>query len=343
MTSISPINNNSTALTLLRTATQTKASGPSQSAASQILASMIPTGKDPMQMAEGTISRILFGSGQIITGASFSDVKGSDGNDIIRTGAGSSVDGGAGDDDIEAGPSSSVSGGAGNDHIVGSSYSNINGDDGDDSLTALFTHNTVNGGGGNDQIDAISFGNRLNGGAGNDTITVLSDNSVDGGDGDDTIVAGPGSTINGGTGNDTIQLSGGPRTGPSADLFTGSGSTVTYSAGDGKDTLSLQGGASTLKLGDGLTSANTHISVSGNKAIISFDGNEGDQITINLGSQSSLAVTFGDGTTQNIDWDSDPAAAIKSPLAQKVADQLTALSDRSVAVPNSTFSAYLEH
>lgn len=86
---------NSTALTLLKGSAQSAAAATKQSAASQLLSSISGVNLDPLKQAEGQITRILLESGgQFIVGSAFSDITGTDKDDIIRAGPGSGVNGG---------------------------------------------------------------------------------------------------------------------------------------------------------------------------------------------------------------------------------------------------------
>ncbi|WP_237352798.1 hypothetical protein [Rhizobium leguminosarum] len=105
---------NSTALTLLKGSSQSSAAATKQSAASRILSSISGVNLDPLKQAEGQITRILLESGgQFIIGGAFSDITGTDKDDIIRAGPGSGVNGGAGDDIISGSFKMDISGGAG--------------------------------------------------------------------------------------------------------------------------------------------------------------------------------------------------------------------------------------
>jgi hypothetical protein len=199
-----------------------------------------------------------------------SRASGGDGNDTIRAWSNSQVDGGTGDDYIDAWSDTRVDGGAGNDDIFAWSSSDVTGGDGDDRITA---HSET----------------RVDGGAGNDYITVHSDSRASGGDGNDSILARSDSIVDGGKGDDMISL--------------GPNGVATFSLGDGKDTVrAISGG--TLMLGEGFSAEAMTVtyvegSEGGRTAILSFDGNDTDQITVKVGA-SPLTVTFTDGTTQEI-------------------------------------------
>jgi Ca2+-binding RTX toxin-like protein len=246
-------------------------------------------------MAEGAITRILYGDSQVIVGGASSNVQGTDGDDIIWTGIGSSVSGGAGNDIITAGPLSTISGGDGDDQISTQGGSTVDGGAGNDTINTA-SYSTVTGGDGDDRISA---GGRsvVYGGAGADIISI-DNGEAHGGDGADTFMTSQrGNRIEGGAGDDTIHLFG--------------DTVLNYSAGDGSDTIRIFYGNSTLQLGEGFTAENTKISIEGNKAVISFDGDESDQLTVNLYdafSRGSLTVAFSDGSTQELNF--DPAASM---------------------------------
>lgn len=316
MTSISTVNN-STALTLLRKVAEYTANSGSKapgSGASQILSALSRQGIDPLKMAEGTIASILYGNGEIIVGGASSNVQGTDGDDVIWAGIGSSVSGGAGNDIITAGPFSTVSGGDGDDQISTHGGSTIDGGAGNDAINTA-AYSTVTGGDGDDRIYA---GGRsvVYGGAGADNISV-SNGEAHGGDGADTFMTlQSGNRIEGGAGDDTVYLFG--------------DTVLNYSAGDGSDTIRIFSGNSTLQLGEGFTAENTKISIDGNKAVISFDGDESNQLTVNLNdafTRGSLTVAFSDGSTQELNF--DPAAS----MLGKYSSNYAGLMDK----------AYLEH
>ncbi len=297
MTSISTVNN-STALTLLRKVAEYNAKSsakPAGSGASQILSAVSGQGTDPLKMAEGTIASILYGNGQVIVGGVNSNVQGTDGDDIIRVGIGSSVNGGAGNDIISAGPFSTISGGDGDDAISTQGGSTVYGGAGNDTI-GTGPYSTVTGGDGDDRIVALA-GSIVNGGAGADIISVNYNSEAHGGDGADTILSGQdGNRIDGGAGDDDISLSG--------------DALLNYSAGDGSDTIRIFSGNSTLQLGEGFTAENTKIAIDGDKAFITFDGDESTQLTVKLSEVSpdgSLTLAFSDGSTQKLNL--DPSAS----------------------------------
>ncbi|MBY5835896.1 calcium-binding protein (plasmid) [Rhizobium leguminosarum] len=304
---------NSTALTLLKGSSQSAAAPTKQSAASQILSSISGGNLDPLKQAEGQITRILLESGgQFIIGGASSDIIGTDKDDIIRAGPGSWVNGGDGDDIISGSFEMNISGGAGNDTISVGSGSTIDGGEGNDTISAFGGSmvlggsggdtisagigNTVIGGAGDDTISA-AFENTVIGGVGNDAIVAAHRNSIDAGAGDDTISAGIGNTITGGTGNDKITISG-----LQAESYGSgsSGSTVKFEVGDGQDSISLIQSSSTVELGEGFTAENTKVTITGNKATISFDGNDNDGISVDFFFGSALTLSFADGNTLEV-------------------------------------------
>ncbi len=305
MTSISTVNN-STALTLLRKVAEYNAKSsakPAGSGASQILSALSGQGIDPLKMAEGAITRILYGNGQVIVGGVNSNVQGTDGDDIIRVGIGSSVSGGAGNDIISAGPFSTVSGGGGDDSISTQGGSTIDGGAGNDTIDTG-PYSTVTGGDGDDWITtagrSVAYG-----GTGADNIAVSYEGKAYGGDGADTIFSVQGGNqIDGGAGDDTLILMG--------------DTTLTYSAGDGNDRIDISWGDSTLQLGEGFTAENTKIAIDGNKAVITFDGDESTHLTVYLRDKvapGSLTLAFSDGSTQKVAYDPSSSMYGKTPSA----------------------------
>ncbi|NZD65272.1 calcium-binding protein [Rhizobium sp. WYCCWR 11290] len=319
---------NSTALTLLKGSSQSAAAATKQSAASQILSS-ISGNLDPLKQAEGQITRILLeNGGQFIIGGAFSDITGTDNDDVIRAGPGGGVNGGAGDDIISGSFLMDISGGTGNDQISVSTDSTIDGGGGNDAIS-VGNRNTVAGGagddtisaGGNNTIDAgagndtinAAFENTVIGGVGNDTIGAAHRNSLDAGAGDDTISAGIGNTITGGTGNDKITISG-----LQAESYGNgsSGSTVKFEVGDGQDSISLIQSSSTVELGEGFTAENTKVTITGNKATISFGGNDNDGISVDFFFGSALTLSFADGNTLEVKPGETPMPSFVSSYGQ---------------------------
>jgi Ca2+-binding RTX toxin-like protein len=299
--------NNSAALTLLKGAS--KSAAPAQSVASQILSSVSGVNLDPLKQAEGAITRILLESGgQLIIGGAFSGITGTDKDDFISAGPGSSIEGGDGDDFLGGSFLMHISGGAGNDTIGVSVESTIDGGDGDDTLSAgggskiiggagndtinAGVGNTVHAGTGNDTISA-GKGNTVNAGTGTDEIVAANGNTIDAGTGDDTIYAGVGNTIVGGAGNDKINIGGTDAT---------RGSTIKFAVGDGQDSITLLRSSSTLELGEGFTAANTKVTISDNKATISFNGNETDGISVEFFLGSALTLSFSDWAARRRRW-----------------------------------------
>ncbi|EJC70935.1 putative calcium-binding protein [Rhizobium leguminosarum bv. viciae WSM1455] len=288
--SSSTASGHSTALTLLKGSAQSAAAATKQSAASQILSSISGVNLDPLKQAEGQITSILLeNGGQFIIGGAFSSITGTDKDDIIHAGPDSTVNGGAGDDIISGSFLMTISGGAGNDTISVGSGSTIEGGDGNDALSAGGGSSVI-GGEGDDTLFA-GVGNTVVGGVGNDAIVASLNNTVDAGVGDDTITAGIGNTITGGAGNDKITIGGNQ-----AEL----GSTVKFAVGDGQDSITLLRSSSTLELGEGFSAANTKVTISDNKATISFDGNENDGISVDFYLGSALTLSFADGSTLEV-------------------------------------------
>jgi Ca2+-binding RTX toxin-like protein len=195
---------------------------------------------------------------------------------------------------------------SGGQFIIGGAFSSITGTDKNDIVYAG-PGSSVDGGDGDDIISG-SVQMHISGGAGNDTISVSGDSTIDGGDGDDTLFAGGGSSILGGAGNDLIlgnvgnTITGG--TGNDKITIGGNdarlGSTIKFAAGDGQDSITLLRSSSTLELGEGFTAANTKVTISDNKATISFDGNETDGIAVDFYLGSALALSFSDGSALEI-------------------------------------------
>ncbi|WP_245372382.1 calcium-binding protein [Rhizobium leguminosarum] len=268
---------NSTALTLLKGSAQSAAAATKQSAASQILSSISGVNLDPLKQAEGQITRILLESGgQFIIGDASSDIIGTDKDDIIRAGPGSWVNGGAGDDIIRGSFEMHISGGAGNDSI------------------SVTSHSTIDGGEGNDTLFA-GLESTMTGDAGDDAIIAWRNNTIDAGAGNDTIQVGIGNIVRGGTGNDKIVISG-----IQAESYGSSGSTVKFAIGDGQDSLTLARSASTVELGEGFTAENTKVTITDNKATISFGGNENDGLSVDFLFGSALTLSFADGSTLEV-------------------------------------------
>ncbi|NKM49249.1 calcium-binding protein [Rhizobium leguminosarum bv. viciae] len=310
--SSSAASGNSTALTLLKGSAQSAAASTKQSAASQILSSISGVNLDPLKQAEGQITRILLESGgQFIIGGAFSDIIGTDKDDVIRAGPSGGVNGGAGDDIISGSFLMDISGGTGNDQISVSTDSTIDGGGGNDAIS-VGNRNTVAGGAGDDTISA-AFENTVIGGVGNDTIGAAHRNSLDAGAGDDTISAGIGNTITGGTGNDKIAISG-----LQAESYGNgsSGSTVKFEVGDGQDSINLIQSSSTVELGEGFTAENTKVTITGNKATISFNGNENDGISVDFFFGSALTLSFADGNTLEVKPGETPMPSFVSSYGQ---------------------------
>lgn len=283
MTSVSSVNNTA-ALAIMKSIVESNGANGQQAKASTPSSQISSMVSNTAQQAIGEITRILLeNGGQVIIGGAFSDIQGGDGDDYIFAEAGSSVNGGAGNDYIEAGPSSTVHGGAGNDYINASSYSQAYGDDGDDSIM-LFSSRGSTGSGGNGDDYVLVVGGRatLNGNEGNDKLSAF----------------GHGNVLDGGTGDDVVTVVNGPMHTKEYDTET---SIIKFAAGDGKDTVRLLDAEATLQLGDGLSSEKTKVTISGDLAVLTFDGNDSDQITIAMSSKSSLTIAFADGSEMKLD------------------------------------------
>lgn len=85
-----------------------------------------------------------------------------------------------------------------------------------------------------------------------------------------------------------------------AESYGRSGSTVKFAVGDGQDSLTLIRSSSTVELGEGFTAENTKVTISGNKATISFNGNENDRISVDFLGGSALTLSFADGGTLEV-------------------------------------------
>ena len=210
---------------------------------------------------------------------------GSKGNDTIMVGTQNSVvHGGGGNDYIRA--SGEIYGDQGNDKIEGSG--NLYGDDGNDTIKVRGNGSTAYGGAGNDVITLQQAdGSTAHGGAGNDKISVQFS---------------AGATVEGGKGDDRITVF-------TMDHKRADGATVVrFNVGDGKDFIKATHSDIVLELGEGFTAENTKVSYSedGETAIVTFDGNEDDQLTIKRrdwgdDSASTFTLKFADGSTREID------------------------------------------
>lgn len=211
---------------------------------------------------------------------------------------------GKGGETIISNRGGNISGGAGNDTIIaGTLNSVIHGGDGNDYIRAA---GEIYGGKGNDTIDGQG---KVYGGEGDDTITLLgrgvSGSTVYGGTGNDTINVryGGDSTIEGGKGDDFIAISNQPNS-----RADGETATVRFNVGDGKDYIRATHSDVVLELGEGFTAENMKISYSedGKTAIVTFDGNEDDQLTIsNIDfrnqAASTFTIKFADGSTHELE------------------------------------------
>lgn len=285
MTSVSSVNNTA-ALAIMKSIVESNGANGQQAKASTPSGQISSMVSNTAQQAIGEIARILLeNGGQVIIGGAFSDIQGGDGDDYIFAEAGSSVNGGAGNDYIEAGPSSTVHGGAGNDYMNTSSYSLAHGDEGDDYIVLTGTRTTAFGDEGNDVLESMMDGVTLHGNAGNDRLSA----------------SGNGNLLEGGKGDDVVSVIGGIMQTRSENRGVTDASIIKFAVGDGKDTVRLLDAKATLQLGDGLSSEKTKVTISGDLAVLTFDGNDGDQITIAMTSKSSLTIAFADGSEMKLD------------------------------------------
>lgn len=242
--------------------------------------------RDAARRWQAMAVRILIGgaSDDMLESSANSRVDAGGGNDTVDVWTDSKVLAGEGDDSVRAWSGSDVDGGAGDDLLEVWSDSRVDGGAGNDTIRA-WSNTEVFGGEGDDIIDAWSE-SRVEGGAGNDNIYAWSDSYVSGGDGDDLISAHSGSIVSGGRGNDQISL------GPDA--------TATFALGDGKDTLRAFVGG-TLEFGPGFSMDKMKVTYAenGSSFVLSFEGNEADQIYVQGG--SPLTVTFSDGANRTIE------------------------------------------
>ena len=237
-----------------------------------------------------------------LSGWSRSLADGGDSNDVIDVWSDSVVDAGAGNDSVRAWSGSVVYGGAGNDQIDVWSDSAVDAGDGDDMVRA-WSNTVTMGGAGNDTISAWSD-SQVDGGAGNDAISVWSNGRAYGGSGDDTISARVGGYVEGGAGDDTIDADNGTIVsgGTGDDVISADrGATVLFNVGDGKDTFFALRDV-TIKLGEGLSAENMNVTMSGNRATLSF-GDGSDQLTLNLTGVYPVNISFADGTSMEIKAD----------------------------------------
>ena len=212
------------------------------------------------------------------------------GGELIVSNSGGKLNGGAGNDTIVAGAGSVIHAGEGNDYIR--SAGQLYGDKGNDRIEGW---GNLYGGKGDDTITLTHRASAAYGGAGNDKIIVRA-GSVFTGYGD--------ATAEGGKGNDFIQISG-----DAPSRAAGETTTVRFNVGDGKDHIEANRADVVLELGEGFTADNMKISYSeyGETAIITFDGNEDDQITIaNVDSvrdeaASTFTIKFADGSTYELE------------------------------------------
>ena len=281
-------------------------------------------GNDTIRSYDGSVVDGLAGDDAIDV-YDHSYVDGGDGNDTISTYDHAVVIGGDGDDKIGTYDHSYILGGGGNDRISTYDHSVVDGGSGDDRISG-YDHSDIRGGEGNDLIDVYDH-STVDGGGGNDEVHTYGYADVSGGDGDDTINTGDYSTIDGGTGNDRIHTGGySTVTGGEGDdvISAGLDSVIKFKGGDGHEAVLIFGWA-TVVLGDGLSGETMQVSLSGNKATITFDGNTNDSITVEFGpygvdETTTLTVAFPDGTTQEIKPESLRGEPKPNPLADRMMD-----------------------
>ncbi|MEP3198048.1 MAG: hypothetical protein ABJO57_09285 [Lentilitoribacter sp.] len=335
---------NSIALQLLQSTSHSSANS-SASARHSDPASIIgaiSSGSDatnsPVTKALAEITRIsLESGGEAISAGDDAKVTGTDFDDYIQVGNGATVNGGDGDDVIYSGHGSTINGGDGNDKIYTGFGSTVNGGNGDDWILGG-AKSVMHGGEGNDRVagggeihgdagdDYVTGTGNLYGGEGDDTVVTGSTGSITdantnayGGVGNDTIQIYKGATGYGGEGNDTIEINygeGAASGGVGDDRITVESNKdsdrvaiIKFDKGDDKDTIILQDGNATLELGSGLDADKINISYNedGGEAVITFEGNENDQITISndlrFSATNIVELKFADGSSQQITLD----------------------------------------
>lgn len=164
----------------------------------------------------GYIEFLDQGGWNYVSGApTVSEVRGSWGNDILKSYGTLALNALGGNDTVE--------GSTGND--------TLNGGDGHDLVLALAGNDTVYGGADDDRIDGGAGVDSLFGHSGNDFIAGGAGNdSVDAGDGDDVLIVGDGSdTLTGGNGSDVFVLG-----------ASGSGTTIITDFDPTRDTLDFR-------------------------------------------------------------------------------------------------------
>lgn len=145
-----------------------------------------------------------------------------------------------------------------------------------------------------------SRGSTGSGGNGDDYVLVVGGRAtLNGNEGNDKLSAGGyGNVLEGGTGDDIVTVFGGA---VYSKEYEGETSYIKFAAGDGKDTVRLLDAEATLQLGEGLSSQNARISTSDGFAVLTFEGNDSDQITIAMTSKSNLTIAFADGSEMKLD------------------------------------------
>ncbi|MCV0426531.1 MAG: hypothetical protein K5905_13765, partial [Roseibium sp.] len=191
-----------------------------------------------------------------------------------------------------------------------------------DVLTGTEAADYFDGGNGNDIFDSHAGHDALLGGGGNDTLNAGGGNDyLVGGAGDDTLIgdADPGGTYQygadylvGGSGNDVLKgMSGGDVLlgGAGNDRLEGGHSNDRYifHVGDGQDTLLEASGSDTIAFAQGLDIDNLQMYYAhGDQWIITFEGAQGDQITIEqwlYGYATQVEyLEFADGTQLRVDY-----------------------------------------
>lgn len=185
----------------------------------------------------------------------FTEIFGTQGDDIL--------DGGDGDDTLSGGKGDDILyGGEGDDHLIGNAGEDtLYGNAGNDELRGHADNDTLHGGDGNDQLygdegDDTIFGDagndELYGGEGNDELRGnAGEDKLFGRSGDDSLFAGKGDDIlEGGEGSDTL-------TGGQGD------DSFIYVAGDGADTIIDFNAGNTGTISDNDSSNNDFIDLSG--------------------------------------------------------------------------------
>ncbi len=237
---------------------------------------------DPDGDTCGAPGSSVTGYNPVIGGVADDVLIGTEGNDLIRAGAGhDTAFGGLGDDLIYGGDGrDQLSGGAGNDQIFGEADDDILfGDDGDDALDGGAGHDVVHGGAGDDTV----FG-------------AEGDDVLAGGQGADQMSGGAGADLMDGEGGDDILFGD-----AGADVMLGAAGRDILDGGEGNDTLDggadadvMAGGA-----GDDVLSGNTGADlVQGDAGDDQLAGGEGDDVLLGGDGADDLSGNAGDDTLQ---------------------------------------------